>query len=130
LATPTSSPRHDDGESGWAAAAGLYALEHNLGRLADDHANARRLGERLSAAGVDVVEPPVPTNMVMVATTDSAADLAARAAELGIMVTVMGPRLLRCMTYLDIDSAQIDVAADVLCSLLAASDRVAPARHA
>src|SRR5207237_6938027 len=48
------------------AAAGLYALEHNVARLADDHANARKIGERLaSSKRIDIDLPGVQTNILV-----------------------------------------------------------------
>jgi threonine aldolase len=51
-------------QAGIVAAAGVYALEHNIERLADDHARARRLAEGLSEAGVPVDLEQVETNFV------------------------------------------------------------------
>ena len=53
-------------QAGIVAAAGLYALDHNVERLADDHARARRLGEGWAAAGLPVDLEQVETNFVQV----------------------------------------------------------------
>ena len=53
-------------QAGIVAAAGVYALEHNVERLAEDHANARRLGEGLAEAGLPVELDQVETNFVLV----------------------------------------------------------------
>ena len=53
-------------QAGIVAAAGVYALDHNVERLADDHARARRLGEALHEAGVPVDLEQVETNFVQV----------------------------------------------------------------
>jgi threonine aldolase len=97
---------------GILAAAGLYALEHNLARLADDHAHARRLAAELGG------DPDaVPTNIVVMEVADAPA-LAAAAVAQGVLVSAIGPRLLRMVTHLDVDSADIDVAIKVLRPLL------------
>ena len=53
-------------QAGIVAAAGLYALDHHVERLADDHANARRLGEGLAEAGLPVDPAQVESNFVLV----------------------------------------------------------------
>ena len=69
-------------QSGIIAAAGLYALDHHVERLADDHARARRLAEGLAALpGVELDPATVETNIVIFAVPDAAAFTAALAAE-------------------------------------------------
>ncbi len=97
---------------GILAAAGLYALEHHLHRLADDHQRARRIADAL---GVEV--STVDTNIVVLAVND-AVDLAAKAAEEGVLVSALGPRVLRIVTHLDLDDAGTDRAISVLAPLL------------
>ena len=95
---------------GILAAAGIYALEHNVERLADDHANAERLAQGLAALGLKV--DPVQTNMVFAAIpADSVAGLKAHLAANGVKALV-GPRL-RLVTHLDVDRAAIDRAVAV-----------------
>ena len=90
---------------GVLAAAGIYALEHNVDRLAEDHANAERLGKGLAALGLKV--DPVQTNMVFVSIPqESVAGLKAHLEKSGI-VALVGPRL-RLVTHLDVDAAAID----------------------
>jgi threonine aldolase len=96
---------------GVLAAAGLHALEHHLERLADDHEHARLLAE---ACGIDPAG--VDTNIVVVATDDSAA-FVARAAEAGVLVGAVGPRTARLVTHLDVDRATAEKAAAVLAGL-------------
>ncbi len=93
---------------GILAAAGRYALDHHLERLADDHARAARLAAALGTTA--------ETNIV-VAEVDDAAGLAARAAADGVLVSAIGPRLLRLVTHLDVDDAAIDRAITVLSRL-------------
>jgi len=88
-------------QSGVLAAAGLYALEHNVERLADDHANAGRLARGLREAGYEVEGPH--SNMVFVKAPPGFAD---HLVNNGILV-LAGPRL-RLVTHLDVDAAAID----------------------
>ncbi|WP_325919309.1 low-specificity L-threonine aldolase [Pseudomonas frederiksbergensis] len=91
-------------QAGILAAAGLYALEHNVQRLADDHANALRLAEGLRAAGFEV--EPVQTNMVYVEMGERAGAVKAFADERGVKLSA-APRL-RMVTHMDVSAAQID----------------------
>jgi threonine aldolase len=98
---------------GILAAAGRYALDHHVARLADDHARARRLA---SALGVDPAA--VPTNIVVLDAAD-APGVAMKAREQGVLVSALGPRFLRLVTHLDVDDNAIDRAIDVLAPLVA-----------
>jgi threonine aldolase len=90
---------------GILAAAGIYALEHNVERLPEDHANAERLARGLRGLGLEV--QPVQTNMVFVEVpAQSAAALKAHLAKNGV-VTLGGARM-RLVTHLDVDAAGID----------------------
>jgi threonine aldolase len=95
---------------GILAAAGRYALAHNVDRLADDHARAARLA---AAFGVDA-----ETNIVVVH-VDDAATVAAKARDEGVLVSALGPRFLRLVTHLDVDDQAITHAIDVLAPLVA-----------
>lgn len=97
-------------QAGVLAAAGLYALEHNVTRLADDHANAQRLARGLGAIEqIDV--DGAQTNMVFVRVpADRAQALGTHLRECGIR-TLPGPRL-RLVTHLDVDAAGVDRAVD------------------
>jgi threonine aldolase len=97
---------------GILAAAGLYALDHHLERLADDHENARLLAERL---GADPAR--VDTNIVILDGVN--APMVAEAAKAqGVLIGQIGPRRVRMVTHLDVDRAGIDRAAAVLRELL------------
>ncbi len=98
---------------GVLAAAGAYALEHHVERLADDHDHARLLGEAL---GLDPAL--VDTNIVVVERTDAAAFVAAAAAE-GVRLAAVGPRAVRLVTHLDVSRADAERAATVLSRLAA-----------
>jgi len=96
---------------GILAAAGIYALEHNVERLAEDHANAERLAKGLAAVGLEV--EPVQTNMVFATVPgESVAGLRAHLEANGVRALVGGPRL-RLVTHLDVDRAAIDRAVSV-----------------
>jgi threonine aldolase len=105
-------------QAGIVAAAGVYALEHNVERLTDDHARARRLAEGLHAAGVPVELERVETNFVQVdvaplglTTSEALERLAAEG--VGLSLTVH-PTRLRAVTHLDIDDADIDRAVELI----------------
>ncbi|WDG51854.1 low-specificity L-threonine aldolase [Pseudomonas chlororaphis] len=91
-------------QAGILAAAGLYALDHHVARLADDHANAQLLAEGLREAGYDV--EPVQSNMVYVAMGDRAEALKAFAGERGIRLSAASR--LRMVTHMDVSRAQIE----------------------
>jgi threonine aldolase len=115
--------RHGAGmrQVGVLAEAGRYALAHNLQRLADDHARARGLADALAAARPDVVNPDqVATNIVVLDLTDGpgAGQLAAAAKERGVLISVLGPRVARLVTHLDISDADAQRAGGVLAGLL------------
>jgi threonine aldolase len=103
-------------QAGILAAAGIYALDHHIDRLADDHARARRLAEALAPFGV--TDPAaVRTNVVLLDLAKSTVDgatLAAMAKAAGVLVSVLGPRLGRLITHLDVDDVAIYRAIDVL----------------
>jgi threonine aldolase len=109
-------------QSGILAAAGLYALDHNLGRLVEDHANARLLAERLAGVrGVDLDLTTVQTNIVIFRMAPGAPDAAtvvARAAERGVLVAAFAARTVRAVTHLDVTSAACRSAADTLAAVI------------
>ncbi|MBV6508714.1 MAG: Low specificity L-threonine aldolase [Acidimicrobiales bacterium] len=94
---------------GVLAAAGCYALEHNLDRLADDHRNAERLALGLDALdGFAVDMPGVQTNMVFLRLTrEDPADFAKFMAERGIAILVEGP-VIRLVTHLDVTAQDVE----------------------
>jgi threonine aldolase len=97
---------------GVLAAAGRYALDHHVERLAEDHEHAQLLAKRL---GVDPAT--VETNMVVL--DDVAAPVVAEAAKgRGVLVSQVSPRRIRLVTHLDVDRAGVERAADVLAELL------------
>lgn len=91
---------------GMLAAAGLYALEHHVERLAEDHANAARLAEGLRAQGF-VVEPEPQTNMVMFGVDDVMGFLR-ETRERELLVNPMKPGIFRAVTHLDVTAADVE----------------------
>jgi threonine aldolase len=105
-------------QAGIVAAAGLYALDHNVERLAEDHANARVLAEGLAELPRATIDPAkVETNIVIFEVEDPATVLAALLAE-GVEMTQMGPGRIRAVTHLDVDRAGIERALEVLHKVL------------
>jgi threonine aldolase len=105
---------------GILAAAGIYALDHNITRLAQDHARAKRLASALAEYGV--VDPDrIRTNLVpldLSKTSLTAPELAAKAADQGVLLAPMLPHLARLVTHLDVDDDGLDQAITVLSSIL------------
>jgi threonine aldolase len=114
-------------QAGIVAAAGLYALEHHVERLADDHANARRLAEGLAAAGLPVDVDAVESNFVQLnagrvgLTGDEA--LALLRAEGVLLSFAVAKDVLRAVTHLDVDAADIEAAIDAAARALTAEGR-------
>jgi threonine aldolase len=95
-------------QAGIVAAAGLYALDHNVERLAEDHSNARALAEGLAelpGASLDVSK--VETNIVIFE-VDDAVRRVGELAEAGVEVTPVGPERIRAVTHLDVDRDAIE----------------------
>jgi threonine aldolase len=91
---------------GILAAAGLYALEHHVERLARDHANARRLAAGLETLGFCVEAPP-ETNMVMFGVSDMAGFVRASAAR-QLLVDAIDPNRCRLVTHLDVSESDVE----------------------
>lgn len=106
-------------QAGIVAAAGVYALDHNVERLADDHARARRLAESWAAAGLSVDLELVQSNFVQleVANIDEAK---ARIRDHGVLLSQTSPTRLRAVTHLDITDDDIDTALVAVPQALAA----------
>src|SRR3954452_11395989 len=101
-------------QAGIVAAAGLYALDHNVERLAEDHENARALAEGVAALpGARIDAPLVETNIVIFEVDAPPAVLAALAAD-GVEMTQMGPGRIRAVTHMDVDRAGVKAALGAL----------------
>jgi len=98
-------------QAGIIAAGGLYALRHHVDRLAEDHANARRLAEGLAGLpGVKLDPADIETNIVFFDVT-GALDAPAAVERLlthGVRMGALGPRTLRAVTHLDVGAAGVD----------------------
>ena len=107
------------------AAAGLFALDHNVARLTEDHSNARLIAEQLAGnprIAIDLAT--VQTNILVFRLAPDAPDattLVAKARERGILINAMGPRTLRAVTHLDVSRDQCVHAAAVLAQLVGES---------
>jgi len=105
-------------QAGVLAAAGLYALEHHVERLAEDHQNARRFAERISPIlGLGVEPEAVETNMVFIdvtATGLTAAEFSERLTRHGVQIGAVDRYRLRAVTHLDITPEDVEAAAAVM----------------
>jgi threonine aldolase len=102
-------------QAGIVAAAALYALDHHVDRIADDHARARRLAEGLADAGVAVDLEQVETNFVQVDVGPERAGAIERMKENGVLVsTTVHPTVVRAVTHLDISDDDIETAIDAI----------------
>jgi threonine aldolase len=103
-------------QGGICAAACLYALDHNVDRLGEDHANARVLARGLAQVPGLVVEEP-ETNLVFFDTRGAgltADGLAARLRQEGVLVSTMGTYRVRACTHLDVDAAGVALAVEAI----------------
>ncbi len=105
-------------QGGVIAAAALYALDNHVERLAEDHANARRLAE--AVGGIDHVElkGDLPdTNLVFFnvdAAWGTAADLSTKLADQGLLMLPTAPQTIRAVTHLDVNTADVDRAVEIM----------------
>jgi len=111
-------------QSGILAAAGLYALDHHIERLAEDHANARIIAERVADTRAEIDLATVQSNIVIFRVPEPLPDAAAvvrRAQEQGVLVSAFAVRTVRAVTHLNVDAAQCRRAADVLAQAISQS---------
>ncbi len=112
-------------QAGVLAAAGLWALDHHIDRLADDHANAQVIAHAAADRAADLVDRPervvdpsrVDTNIVVIR-TDDAPGVVARCRDEGVLVGAVGPGVVRAVTHLDITAADAKRAAQVIARAL------------
>ena len=104
-------------QAGLLAAGCLYALDHHVERLADDHAAAAAFAAPPRAAGLPVAAPE--TNIVVVPTGERpAAEVVAAAAERGVALSAVGGRVVRAVTHLDVTTDASAAAGAVVAALL------------
>ncbi len=105
-------------QAGIIAAGALYALDHNVERLAEDHANAKILAEAFADAdGFRLETGEVETNLVWVEVDPSlgaAAEVAAYLKSRGILVAAMGAQVIRACTHLNVSQEEVEFAASVI----------------
>lgn len=110
-------------QAGILAAAGLFALDHHVERLAEDHANARTFAQAVAALpGVSIDMSSIQSNIVYfdVPGRDASAISAALSAR-GIEIGAMGPQTLRAVTHLDVSHEQVLEAARAVGDVVAAA---------
>jgi threonine aldolase len=119
-------------QAGIVAAAGLYALDHHVQRLADDHANARRLAEGLAAAGMPVDVEQVETNFVLLdagALGLGADEAVARMRAAGVLLSFSSRKnVLRAVTHLDVSAEDIERAIELIPESLSGAGEAADVR--
>ncbi|MCC2546714.1 low-specificity L-threonine aldolase [Hymenobacter sp. BT175] len=108
-------------QAGILAAAGLYALEHNVDRLADDHRHARELGATLQEQSYVAEVLPVETNLVIFRLRDEVKpeSFLNHLGQHGIRASSFGPQMIRFVTHLDVDDAMIGRVQQALVALSA-----------
>ncbi len=101
-------------QAGILAAAALFALEHHVGRLVDDHAHAAILARAVEETpGLGLESGPVETNLVWIAVDPAlgtASEVAARLRAEGVLVSALGEQVVRACTHLDVSRAQAEAA--------------------
>jgi threonine aldolase len=114
-------------QAGIVAAAGIYALDNNVERLAEDHANARRLAEGLAEAGLPVDLEQVETNFVLVDVARlglTADEAVARLRAEGVLLSYAARTdVLRAVTHMDVSTEHVELAIELIPRALAATDR-------
>lgn len=108
-------------QGGVLAAAALYALDHNLDRLAEDHASARAFAEQVGLVSPQAIDPEqVATNIVVLGTgARPAAELVAAARAQGVGLNAVGPHVVRAVTHLDADTDACRAAGRIVGELMA-----------
>jgi threonine aldolase len=105
-------------QAGIIAAAALYALDHHVDRMAEDHANARRLADAIrKTAGLELGPDEVDTNIVIFRVDPrlgTAPDFAARLKHRGVLMFATSPTSIRAVTHLDVNADDIAEAAKIL----------------
>lgn len=105
-------------QSGILGAACLWALDHNMKRIAEDHANARRFAERLGDHDAFTVTPP-QSNIVMLDLKRHTAEEALRLLEReGVRLVWLGPKRIRAVTHLDVSKGDVERAAEIILRVL------------
>ncbi len=105
-------------QAGIIAAGALYGLQHNVERLAEDHAHAQLIAEAVEQApGLSLESGPVETNLVWISVDPelgTAGDVSKRLRDNGVLLSALGPQTLRAVTHLDVSRPQIERAAETI----------------
>jgi threonine aldolase len=113
-------------QAGVAAAAGLYALEHHVVRLREDHARASRLAEGVRSAGI-AVRNSVETNCVqfdIAHLSATAEEVLRRLESRGVLLSGTSyPSVIRAVSHLDVSDTDVERSIDVIASTLHAGDK-------
>ncbi len=121
-------------QAGVIAAAAVYALEHHIDRLADDHAAARRLGEMIREIdGLELRPPQIDTNLVIYRVDPrlgTGAEFSARLKRRGLLISAFGGQLMRAVTHLDVNADDIERAGQILREVAAESTNGHPVEPA
>ena len=111
-------------QAGIIAAGGIYALQHNVDRLAEDHANARRFARLIAQIeGIEVDADAIDTNMIyfdVQGTGLDAGQVSAKLLERGVRIGAVSEYRMRAVTHLDVDAAGVDEAAQTLGAVVGA----------
>ena len=109
-------------QAGILAAAGIYALEHNIARIKEDHDHAKRLAQILHAIPSVSVNPThVETNIIVFEVKDngrSPAQLVSELKQEGLLINAIGGRKFRAVTHLDISAEDIEEAGRLFAAVL------------
>jgi threonine aldolase len=105
-------------QAGVIAAGALYALDHHIDRLAEDHANAQRLADCIRGIDEFELRPPViDTNIVIFAVDPklgTATEFATSLKDRGLLMLSVGPQLIRAVTHLDVSARDVERAGEIL----------------
>lgn len=108
---------------GILAAAGIYALDHNLERMKDDHRRAKAIANVVNKVAPEVISADLVDTNIMVFDLShhrlNASEFSAQASAAGIRIGALGPNMARAITHLDVNDAQCDEAGATLARLLA-----------
>lgn len=106
-------------QAGFLAAAGIYALDHHVDRLAEDHQHAKALAHALTQTDYVMQVTPVETNIVLfeVASKFSADEVVRALGRKGMLCNATSAKTVRFVTHLDVSAAMIDQAIEIIAKL-------------
>jgi threonine aldolase len=113
-------------QAGIVAAGALYALDHHVERLADDHALARELAAGLAAVPGVALDPAAVTTNIVVFGVEDAPALVAALGEAGVKMGALGPRTVRAVTHLDVGAGDAARAVEAVRSALSRDGAASP----